>query len=123
MRKAFLICLSALVLMTFSSCSDSDDDANQTKPADMVRLVSFHNELVKGMFVLTTHLDNVWENGRLKRQIGIHDVTFLAMHSSKHNQIEPGFTPTYENGRLVLLTSDDGNDNTYFTYDDGTGKR
>ena len=123
MRKAFLICLSALVLMTFSSCSDSDDDANQTKPADMVRLVSFHNELVKGMFVLTTHLDNVWENGRLKRQIGIHDVTFLAMHCSKHNQTEPGFTPTYENGRLVLLTSDDGNDNTYFTYDDGTGKR
>ena len=55
--------------------------------------------------------------------IGIHDVTFLAMHSSKHNQIEPGLTPTYENGRLVLLTSDDGNDNTYFTYDDGTGKR
>ena len=109
--------------MVFSSCSDSDDDANQTKSADMVRLVSFHNELVKGMFVLTTHLDNVWENGRLKRQIGIHDVTFLAMHSSKHNQIEPGFTPTYENGRLVLLTSDDGNDNTYFTYDDGTGKR
>ena len=255
MKKAFLICLSALVLMAFSSCSDSDDEANQTKPADMVRLVSFHNELVKGMFVLTTHLDNVWENGRLMRQtqiasalgksvevgevftynerglctemytvdsnyhhyytytsdgriakevflsgedtlevtevlaydtegniaemvyavpdssvirrsrltwkdgdlvkavveyvtegretdnytftydnypsayagypiaIGIHDVTFLAMHSSKHNQIEPGFTPTYENGRLVLLTSDDGNDNTYFTYDDGTGKR
>lgn len=162
MKKAFLICLSALVLMTFSSCSDSDDDANQTKSADMVRLVSFHNELVKGMFVLTTHLDNVWENGRLKRQtqiasalgksvevgevftynerglctemytvaytgypiaIGIHDVTFLAMHCSKHNQIEPGLTPTYANGRLVLLTSDDGNDNTYFTYDDGTGKR
>ena len=57
--------------MTFSSCSDSDDDANQTKPADMVRLVSFHNELVKGMFVLTTHLDNVWENGRLMRQTQI----------------------------------------------------
>ena len=52
--------------MVFSSCSDSDDDANQTKSADMVRLVSFHNELVKGMFVLTTHLDNVWENGRLR---------------------------------------------------------
>lgn len=55
--------------------------------------------------------------------LGVNDVTYMAMHCSKHNLIEPGFTPTYENGRLVTLVKDNGTDNTYFTYDDGTGQR
>jgi len=55
--------------------------------------------------------------------LGIHDVTYMAMHCSKHNLIKPGYTPTYENGRIVSLIKDDGTDNRYFTYDDGTGQR
>lgn len=55
--------------------------------------------------------------------LGINDFTYMAMHSSKHNLIEPGLTPSYANGRLVSLVKDDGTDNTYFTYDDGTGQR
>ena len=55
--------------------------------------------------------------------IGINNVTYMALHCSKHNEIDPGFTPTYENGRLVSLVKDGGSDNTYFTYDDSTGKR
>ena len=55
--------------------------------------------------------------------IGISNVTFMALHNSRHNEIKPGYTPTYENGRLVSLVKDDGSDNTYFTYDDGTGQR
>ena len=47
----------------------------------------------------------------------------MTLHCSKHNEIKPGYTPTYENGRLVSLVKDDGSDNTYFTYDDGTGQR
>ena len=35
----------------------------------------------------------------------------MAMHCSKHNQIGPGFTPSYENGRLVSLVKDDDSDN------------
>lgn len=54
---------------------------------------------------------------------GIYDITYMAMHCSKHNLIRPGYTPSYENGRLVSLIKDDGSDNTYFTYDDGTGQR
>ncbi len=251
-----VMCLSALVLMTFSSCSDSDDDpASQPEPADMVRLVSHTNETISGPLTVTSQLSNVWENGRLIRQtqtitsmgistevveiftynerglctemydrdghfhhyysytpdgriakdvhiidgdtaavtevlaydsdgnvaetryhvpassitrksrltwqdgdlvkatteyvsedretdtytftydnypsaytgypvaIGISNVTFMALHCSKHNEIDSGFTPSYENGRLVSLVKDDGTDNTYFTYDDGTGQR
>jgi hypothetical protein len=55
--------------------------------------------------------------------ISIYDITYMAMHCSKHNLIEPGFNPSYENGRLVSLVKDDGSDNRYFTYDDGTGQR
>jgi len=55
--------------------------------------------------------------------LGINNITYMAMHCSKHNLIEPGYTPTYDNGRLVSLVKDDGTDNTYFTYDDGTGRR
>lgn len=44
-----VMCLSALVLMTFSSCGDSDDDsANQPETADMVRLISLQNETISG---------------------------------------------------------------------------
>lgn len=54
--------------------------------------------------------------------IAINDVFFLARHNSKHNLIRRGCTPAYENGRIVSLIKDDGTDNTYFTYDDGTGQ-
>ena len=98
-----MICLGALVLLTFSSCTDNEDNpVIEPEPADMVRLVSTKNEAVYGPFTITTLVSNEWENGRL---------------------IAPGFTPTYENGRLVTLVKDNGTDNTYFTYDDGTGQR
>jgi hypothetical protein len=49
------MCLSALVLMTFSSCSDNDDNpANQPEPADMVRLVYFQGETISGLLTMTS---------------------------------------------------------------------
>lgn len=63
------MCLSALVLMTFSACSDNDDNpADQPEPVDMVRLVSLQSETISGPLTMTTQGGNVWENGRLIRQ-------------------------------------------------------
>jgi hypothetical protein len=58
-----VMCLSALVLMTFSSCGDSDDDStNQPETADMVRLISLQNETISGPLTMTSKLSNVREN-------------------------------------------------------------
>lgn len=62
------------------------------------------------------------------------NLTFLGFRATNERKISPvkhqskfGFisenAPKNENGRLVSLVKDDGIDNTYFTYDDGTGRR
>jgi len=105
-----VICLSALVFMTFSSCSDNDDNpANQPEPTDMVRLVSFQSETISGLLTMTSQTSNVWENGRLIQQTNTASTMGITT--------EVGEVLTYnERGLCTEMCSVDGYYHHYYTY-------
>jgi len=105
-----VMCLSALVLMTFSSCSDNDDNpANQPEPADMVRLVSLQSETISGPLTMTTQTYNVWENGRLMQQTNSASTMGITT--------EVGEVLTYdESGLCTEMYTVDGDYHHYYTY-------
>ena len=105
-----VMCLSALVLLTFSSCINKDDNpATPSEPADMVRLVSIQSETAMGMFSATTETSNVWENGRLIRQAS--NATTMGI-TTKTDEIL-----TYnKRGLCTEMYDTDGHYHHYYTY-------